>query len=125
MWCEYNRLTILILDEDLRFAFWLSRLLDSAGYRAWPARSGADAAVLLGELGGRLDLLVINPHSRGAEDFVEGLRLQRSIKAVAVKMHNEEPSVLPEVDASLVKPKPIDRLSALEWVDTIDRVLAR
>jgi DNA-binding response OmpR family regulator len=123
MWCSYDPVTILIVDEDLRFAFWLGRLLIGAGYRAWPARTGPDAITLLNEMGGKLDLLVVNPYSRGAEDLVDALRLHRKFKAIATRRRDEAP-VLEGMDAALVKPHPIDALSAIEWIDAIDRVLA-
>jgi hypothetical protein len=37
--------TVLIVDEDLGFVFWLGRLLTETGYQAWPARSGVEAAI--------------------------------------------------------------------------------
>src|SRR5260370_6183096 len=42
--------TVLIVDRELGFVFWLSQALDEAGYRAFPAKSIPDANNLLLEL---------------------------------------------------------------------------
>ena len=66
--------TVLIVDEDLGFVFWLGHLLNNAGYQVWPARNGEDAAALMDELGAELDLLIIDPNLRGAAAFLEKQR---------------------------------------------------
>ena len=119
-----NRPTVLIVDEDLRFAFWLGRLLNGVGYTALPARNGADGAALLHDLDLRLDLLVINPYSRGVAYFIENLR-RRTFKAIAVQMWDGAAALLAGVDEALVKPQPGDKLSELEWMGAVERVLAK
>src|SRR5579862_1947430 len=53
--------TVLILDDDLRFGFWLGHLLDAATvYSALPARSVPDATLLVRQLNLKVDVLVIN-----------------------------------------------------------------
>jgi len=119
-----DRLTVLIVDEDLRFAFWLGRLLDGAGYCAWPARNGADAAELLKEIGGRLNLLVIDPDSQGAAALVDDLRREKQVKAIAAPQLEDRLSVLDGMSAAFLKPRTIDELSGLEWIHAIEQVLA-
>src|SRR5438445_4672062 len=77
--------SVLIVDEDLWFVFWLGRLLNEAGYEVWPARSGHDAAVLMKELGAGPDLLVINPNSSGAASFFEDQRRRTDFKTIAIQ----------------------------------------
>lgn len=43
---------LLVVDNDLGFAFWLARVLDGAGYQAFPARDVYAAFVLLREIAG-------------------------------------------------------------------------
>ena len=117
--------TVLIVDEDLWFVFWLGRLLKDAGYDVWPARSGADAAILMKELGAGLDLLVINPNSCGAAAFFEDQRRQTGFKTIAIQAQDEESAVIDGVDAALVKPQRPDEVSKLEWISVIESVLTQ
>ena len=52
--------TVLLVDDNLGFAFWLGQALDRAGYETWPARSVPAAESLLEEVPLAVDLLVIN-----------------------------------------------------------------
>jgi len=51
----------LIVDRDLGLMFWLAEMLGAAGYSAYPALTVADAECLLGNLGGEIDLAIVNP----------------------------------------------------------------
>jgi len=115
--------SVLIVDEDLGFVFWLGRLLNDAGFQVWPARSSADAAELLRELNTDIDLLIINPNSRGAQDFIEERRRAGSVKTIAIQTPDEETASLPGIDADLVKPRQPDELSEFEWVTLVRRLL--
>lgn len=118
--------TVLIVDEDLGFVFWLGCLLAEAGYQVWPARNGSDAAALLKELEAKLDLLVINPSAGGAAEFIEDQRRRSDFKTVAVQgSQDESPMLLTGVDVTLTKPQSRDELSELEWVGVIDSILVR
>src|ERR1039458_10630852 len=83
--------TVLIVADDLGFAFWLGQALDRVGCQTWPARSVAAAESLVAELKLSVDLLVITASlyqapvfatrlSRGTEDF----------KVIAVYDRSEE-----------------------------------
>jgi DNA-binding NtrC family response regulator len=73
--------TVLIVDDDLGFVFWLGSLLGTR-YQVWPARSSADAAALMQELGAEVDLLVIDPNLSGASAFMEAQRSSRDFKTI-------------------------------------------
>jgi len=66
--------TILIIDSDLGFVFWLGQLLDQAGYEALPAKSVADAAELLSHWGGSLDVVIVSPNVSDSKEFAAHLR---------------------------------------------------
>src|ERR1700730_2077327 len=87
-------ITVLIVDEDLAFVFWLGRLLNKAGYQVWPARNGNDAAALLKELDTGVDLLVINLNSGGAAALIEGQRPRTNFKIIAIQAQDEGTAVL-------------------------------
>jgi DNA-binding response OmpR family regulator len=117
--------TILIVDRDLGFVYWLGRVLDDAGYEAIPARRVPDAIQLLHELHTVVDLLIVNMALPGAADLVRALRRSaRPIRVMSLlESPDETPASPPGSDAVRSKPEEVDEISKLEWVDAIDRLL--
>jgi hypothetical protein len=66
--------TVLIVDPELGFVFWLGQALDRAGYQALPAKSCEDAAELLKQLNVEIDLLIVGHSLAGAGAFADALR---------------------------------------------------
>jgi DNA-binding response OmpR family regulator len=113
--------TILLVDSDLGFAFWLGHSLDQAGYDALPARSVADAMALLEELNVTVDLLVINASLPSADTFIASLR-ERSkshLKVIAVFDNEADMRSFAGSDAELHKPHPSDEAARMECINTI------
>ena len=117
--------TVLIVDRDLGFVFWLGRVLDDSGYEAIPAREVPDAMQLLHELQATVDLLIVNPALPGAADLIYTLRRSaQPLQVMALLDGPEEPAARPPgTDAFRAKPTEVDEISRLEWVDSIDRLL--
>ena len=117
--------TVLIVDRDLGFVFWLGRALDDAGYEAIPARGVPDAIQLLHELHAVVDLLIVDAALPGAADLVRSLRRSaRTIRVMSlVESRDETPASTLRSDAVRPKPEHADEISRLEWVDAIGRVL--
>ena len=69
--------TILILDDDVGFVLWLGKTLAEAGYQVVPALHIGEASELIRSLGLTIDLLIMNPAARGADEFIQTLRHQR------------------------------------------------
>jgi DNA-binding response OmpR family regulator len=77
--------TILLIERDLGYAFWLGRNLDHAGFQTFPARTVADAASLLRELHLTVDILMLDCQLPGAVEFVSTLRSsRRSFKMICL-----------------------------------------
>src|SRR5689334_14341405 len=51
--------TVLIVDDDLGFVFWVGQALDRVGYNALPAKGIAEAKALTESFRVRVDLLMI------------------------------------------------------------------
>ena len=66
--------TILILDHNVGFVFWLGKILGEAGHQAIPALDIQEASTLIGSLGLTLDVLIMNPAAQGAAEFIVTLR---------------------------------------------------
>jgi hypothetical protein len=118
--------TVLIVDNDLGFAFWLGHALDQAGFYALPAVSASGASKLLAELGMSPDLVVINAALPDAASFVADLRLGRTgLKVITVVDDPEEPPPV-FLQANLVEHKPpvTDESAREDWVETIRMILA-
>jgi len=119
------RTTVLIVDDERGFVYWLGGTLDAAEYRSLPARSIADATTLLEELSIRIDLLVLNPSLRGAGEFVSTLRRSQSpMKVIALTSIEAPVPTLPDVD--LWRSKSLKRIDkgGTEWVQLVQNLLA-
>jgi len=75
--------TILILDNDLGFSFWLGQSLTAPHCRALPAKSVAEAAALIGQFQLKIDFLIMNPAIPGASEFSRALRKEQKHLRVA------------------------------------------
>lgn len=121
------RRTVLILDDDIGFAFWLAQILDKAQYDAFLAQSCEGATELLAQLQNPVDVLVMGFPSADAVAFAGALRRsQRQLKLLAAvgEAGGPVPRSL-KVDAVLYKPSAARRGSKLEWLRTVNGLLSR
>ena len=99
---------ILVVDCDLGFVFWLGRILDGAGYEAFPARNAPDALKLISELHLSANLIVINYSLSGAAALIATMRrAQKSLKVMALVEDASGPTP-PAADAQYCKPRKIN-----------------
>ena len=97
--------TVLIIDNDLGFVFWLGQILNEAGYAALPAKSASEAVDLMSGNNIEPDLLIINPSLPGVARLVAGLRRFRpGLKVIASTEVEGQTCNLPGIDHSLFKP---------------------
>jgi len=122
-----NSRTVLILDREVAFAFWLGQTLDQAGYDAFPAKSCEDATALLSQFQIQVDLLVVGSASAGTVAFAGALRRsQRQLKVLAAVGDMEEPdSIFSEADAVKNKPSSAGSAAKMEWLRTIESLLVK
>ena len=114
--------TILIIDADLGFVFWLGQALDRHGYQAVPAKTVSDAASLLGQFKTKVDLLIANPSLEGIATLVKRLRRsQRNLKVIAVSADPHSPG-LEGADATKSKPSALEDISELDWLELVRSV---
>jgi DNA-binding NtrC family response regulator len=84
--------TILIVDRDLGFVFWLGQILDAAGYVAVPAKGVADAAEIVATLRLPVDVLIAPAVERGVGEFMEKLRFSSPDLQVIALASEEDPA---------------------------------
>jgi hypothetical protein len=114
--------TVLIVADDLGFAFWLGQALDRAGCEAWPARSVDAAESLVAELKLKVDVLVIAASLCRAPAFAAGLsRAAGDFKVIAVQDDERTDPIKPFPGASAVhrKPQTIDTAATVKWVELV------
>ena len=119
--------TVLIVDRELGFVFWLGQALDRAGYQALPAKSCEDAAELLQQLKVEIHLLIMGHSLAGAAAFADDLRRsQGHLKVIAVIDEGEEPiSAFPGADATRFMLSGVGEASETEWLETIEDILGQ
>jgi hypothetical protein len=119
--------TVLIVDRELGFVFWLGQALDEAGYQALPARSCEAATDLLKQLHVEIDLLIVGDSVPGLRAFSDALRRsQRHLKVIVAVGEREEPrTAFPRSDASQRKCSYRGEISKLDWLETVEAVLTR
>lgn len=116
--------TVLIVDRDLGYVFWLGAALDAAGYTALPAKGAPEAALLIIQLDLQIDVLIIDLTLPGAKELTTGLyRTRPSLKVVASVSEPIEPSSAKSVDGALPKPSILDDSAKFQWIRSIRGVL--
>lgn len=99
--------TVLVVDNDLGFLFWLGKTLETAGYNVVPAVSIPKAHSLLSALTLVPDLLIISPTFLGGADLIAILRRDWPGLRVVAAVDEDTPdaSRIPvEVDRWIRKP---------------------
>lgn len=119
--------TILILDDDLGFVFWLGQTLASPEFRPFPAPSVAEAKKLMPMLPAGLDILIVNPELDGALAFARNLRKgQRELRLIAALAYPPASSQAPsDFDAARNKPNERDEAEQSAWQHLVRRVFSR
>lgn len=113
--------TILIVDRDLGFVFWLGQILDAAGYVAVPAKGVVDAAEIVATLRLPVDVLIAPPAERGIREFVEKLRFSSADLQVVALATEEDPAwAMPPPGAAWKRrPRRRDEATKSEWLDLL------
>lgn len=118
-------MTVLIVDYDLGFVFWLGHMLDNLGNSALPAKTVPDAALLIMQLNLKVDVLLINLALPGAVDLIAAVhRSHTEAKVVGIFEGQVPMTVLPGVCATHPKPVTIDAFAKAGWIDCIEDVVA-
>jgi DNA-binding response OmpR family regulator len=110
---------ILLVDSDLGFLFWLGRVLDQAGYQAFPAKSVVDAVTLVGQLRLPVSVLILDCSLPDAESLITRMRRSRKfLKTIC--LGGDGRHVCSNVaDAVCVRPVQFDEQSKAKWLHTV------
>lgn len=113
--------TVLIVDRDFGFAFWLAEIFTELGCHPVPALDCAKAVSLTPELE-KVDMVVLDPTMPACSKMMQSLtRLHPSVKLVAVVGEKTDSNIA--ADAVLKRPSGLMPISRQEWVRRVRQVL--
>ena len=84
--------TILILDDDLGSAFWLSQMFAAGGCEVVPAKTVREALALISRFRLTIDLALLNPAVPGGFEFTRTLRKTQGRLRVAALVSEDQGS---------------------------------
>ena len=116
--------TILVVDNDVGFVFWLGLGLSQAGYAVIPAESVRRAKALLDEVKMAIDLLVVNTVLPDAAGLVESLRrLNLNLKVVALIDNQPGQDQIGDADFRCQRPAQTDESTRQDLMAQIEKIL--
>ena len=120
------RISALAIDKDLAFAFWVAKILDGAGYEAFPARSMTDALELLADIEMNLQLVILSGAPQDAETALPQFRQRcQGIRVLRLVEENDgREDRLPGVDLEIEKPRNTSENDRAELLLVVERMLA-
>jgi len=109
--------TLLVVDDDLAFVFWLGFGLDARGLETIPAKNATAARALLGRIEYPLKVAIVNAALPGTARLVKDLRRhQPDLKVISLGSSLE---ALRGADAALERPADLDETARSEWLNAI------
>jgi hypothetical protein len=117
--------TILVVDNDVGFLWWLGEIFTEAGQYAVPALNCSQALSAVKKYHLQVDLLVLNPALTGVSRLVTALDVAgRDLKIVLIReglLGLEYPGF--RYDATLTRPSGWEPVSRLEWLQKLRTLL--
>ena len=99
--------TVLAVDDDVAFLFWLARTLESTNFRVVPATDVLEAEAIMAELGLEPDLVIINPALSRGDEYIAVLRRTHPSLVVLAALEESTPdAIVRSVSADRVERKP-------------------
>ncbi len=116
--------TVLIVDRDLGFLFWLGEVFTEAGCLAIPALDCGQAVSLMRKLSLQLAVVVVNPELIEVAWMIQTLRRSNGHFEV-VTIVDDDPDVgnTIQAQATLRRPRVGELISDGDWLDRVQEVL--
>jgi hypothetical protein len=109
--------TLLVVDDDLAFVFWLGFGLEAHGLQAVPAKNATAARALLGRIEYPLKAAIVNAALPGTSRLVKDLRRhQPGLRVISL---GDGSQTLPGAYVVLGRPADLDAAAKAEWVNAI------
>jgi len=119
-----TKTTVLLIDSDLAFSFWLGQALDLAGHNALPVRNTSAAYELIRDHRLSIDTVIINPVVPNGLSFLSDLRKFFPSLSVVVALPEDGAGLfaVPDCEIATTKPGRLTREAVLEWVHLVQRL---
>ena len=117
--------SVLIVDDDLGFVFWLGELLAEAGYAAVPALDCEQAISHLKHFHVTVSAAIVNPGLEGVSRLLQNLwKANQQLRIVVVPEPGAPAPLGITAYAVLEKPSGWESLSRQEWLRKVRKALA-
>jgi DNA-binding NtrC family response regulator len=117
-------MTVLIVDDDLGFVWWLGDIFNEAGARCVPALSCGAAMVLAKRLGVEPDMVILNASLDGASKLLEKCtHTNPHLKIVTIGVPSKALSVSIQLHAIVERPSPSEPIFRREWSEKLRKLL--
>jgi hypothetical protein len=119
--------TVLIVDDDLGFVWWLGDIFTEVGGRALPALSCDEAVVLTKRFGVEPDLIILNPSLPGASKMLQNyVQKKPHLKIVTLGPPSKKAlDTSIHIHATLERPSPRGPILRTEWLEKLRKVLGQ
>jgi len=117
--------TVLIVDEDIGFLWWLGEIFREIGFKCFPALNAADAVGIARTPAANVTLLVLDPHLPGAQLVLDAVARGSVPKIILLADQDSRNTSGFAADAVLLRPSKADSLSRSEWVMRIRKLLVK
>ena len=118
-------MTVLIVDDDLGFVWWLGDIFKEEGARCVPALSCGEATVHIKRLGIEPDMVILNASLDGASKLVEHcIQTNRRLRIVTIGAPSKALGVSIQLHAIIERPSPSDPIFRGEWSEKLRKLLS-
>jgi len=114
--------TVLIVDQDFGFVFWIGEIFNEAGCHAVPALDCTEAISITKQLNLNIDLVVVNPQLPGVADMMCTLQ-GPNLKIIAIRDKRVQAIRTFRADATLERPSGPEPISREKWLDRVRKIL--
>jgi DNA-binding NtrC family response regulator len=116
--------TVLIVDDDVAFVWWLGEMFTDAGYQAVPALNCSQALAVVNKLHLKIDVLVVSAALSGCVRLVRYLeRLGRDLRIILIGDSKAIATHDFEYDATLTRPTGWEPVSRPDWLRKLRSLL--
>jgi DNA-binding NtrC family response regulator len=115
--------TILIVDDDIGFVWWLGDILNEVGCRVLPALACGEAVLLTRQLGIEPDLIIVNPSLAGAPQMLQFfIHIKPHLKIVTIGASSRAVTASIHVSAILDRPSANEPVIRGQWLEKLRKL---
>jgi len=116
--------TVLIVDDDVAFVWWLGETFTEAGYQAVPALNPNQACTFVSKLHVLVNILVVNAALPGTARLVKSLENpDHNLKIVLIEDDRNSKAPSLRYDATLRRPGGWEPVSREDWLRKLRTLL--